>query len=555
MAIMHPADIANYAPMPSEKQMYEKLKEQLPDKYQVFYSVRWFETTEDNCRLDSESDFLVFDPSFGFLAIEVKGGNAIEVNNGDWYLHETYENGDRGIRELKCSPYTQAEKSMRHFYNYFVNEFNQNFNGVYGFAVAFPNYAISQQLAPEAALELTIDLNDMGNLRDRINRIFHYWKNRRNITIPFSAEQRQRFISVVNKQISLGAAAGALIPLKEKEFSKIDFVQDSILDCLYNYRQAQIVGGAGTGKTFIGMKKAVRDALSGKKVLFVCCNPELSSFVSTKLSGVSQIDSCTYDKLMLRLLGEKYLSAPQNEHGNRCCFELLGDIPYSSKYDSIVVDEAQDFDLDMGLSIRALLRNEIASDLYVFYDKNQNVFTSDFENAFAISTPPYVLRYNIRNTGCIYRCAVERTGLGSDTVANNIEGVQPEHHNYSKPSQAVKALSNIVNRLVQKEHVDTRSIVVVSDTAFSNSILANEDKIGAYEISFGSPDSIKKEEICFKTVDEYKGLEANIVIYLRHNFDNIPPSPVIQRREYVAITRARYYLYILSTKCKVGWGA
>ena len=34
-------------------------------------SIRWFETNEENKRVDSECDFLVFDPSFGFLTIEV----------------------------------------------------------------------------------------------------------------------------------------------------------------------------------------------------------------------------------------------------------------------------------------------------------------------------------------------------------------------------------------------------------------------------------------------------------------------------------------------------
>ena len=146
-----------------------------------------------------------------------------------------------------------------------------------------------------------------------------------------------------------------------------------------------------------------------------------------------------------------------------------------------MVDEAQDFDVDMGLSIRALLRSEKDSDLYVFYDKNQNVFGASFESAFAIDTPPYVLRYNIRNTGCIYRCAVDRTHLGQDTVASNIEGVQPELQTFSKRSQAVKSLTNIVNRLVQKEQVDTKSIVLVSDVPFAQSILSTEEKVGAYQ--------------------------------------------------------------------------
>ena len=551
---MHPIDIENYSYTSTEKEMYNALKEQLPDKYQVFYSIRWFETDENNRRIDSESDFLVFDPSFGFITIEVKGGTGIEVDGKDWILLENYGNGNDSSRKLNCSPYEQSEKSMRHFHKYFVDEFNQNFHGVYGFAVAFPRYAINTPLAQESPLDITIDVNDMHNLKGKINSIFHYWKNKRNIVIPFSAEQRARFISVINKRISLAAAAGALIPIKEKEFSKIDFVQESVLDCLHNYKQVQIVGGAGTGKTFIGIKKAVRDCIDGKKVLFVCCNSELSKFVANKISDNYNIDSCTYDELMLKLLGEKYLQITPNENGNRCCFELLNDISLNDKYDSIIVDEAQDFDVDMGLSIRSLLKDDAQSTLYVFYDKNQNIFEMDFENAFAIDTPPYILRYNIRNTGSIYSCAVERTNLGSDTVANNIIGVQPELHDYNKKSQSVKSLTNIVNRLVQKEYVSTNSIVIVSDVDYKDSILASEQKIGAYDITFDSLDSVTKNQICFKTVEEFKGLEANIVIYLTHDFKNLPASCADNRKEYVAITRARYYLYILNTKCRAKIG-
>ena len=553
MAIMHPTDIENYDYTPTEKEMYYALKQQLPDKYQVFYSIRWFETSNKK-RVYSESDFLVFDPSFGFITIEVKGGTGITVSDGTWTLIEDYGWGESSTRDLKCSPYEQAEKSMRHFHDYFVNEFNQSFNGVYGFCVAFPRYAIDSQLAQEAPPELTIDLNDMQSLHAKINAVFHYWKNKRNISIPFSAEQRTRFITAINKQISMSAAAGALIPIKEKEFSKIDFVQDSILDCLFNYKQSQIVGGAGTGKTFIGIKKAIRDAIQGKKVLFVCCNGELSAYVSARVAAYSSITVNTYEGLMKSLLGDRYDQLPVNGNGNRNCFELIDLVPATEKYDSIIVDEAQDFDLDMGLSIRSLLVNDKTSELYVFYDKNQNVFEMDFENAFAIDAPPYVLRYNIRNTGCIYECAVNRTNLGQDTVANSIIGVQPEIHNYSKPSQAVKALTNIVNRLVQKEYVPEKSIVIVSDVAFDKSILSGESRIGAFSIVFKHHSDTKEGEICFKTAEEFKGLEANVVIYLTHDFSNLPATNTDSRKEYVAITRARYYLYILNTKCKANIG-
>ena len=139
MAEMHPVDIENYNYTPSEKYMYEAFRDRLDKKYHVFYSVRWFEV-EEGKRIDSESDFIVFDPSFGFITIEVKGGKDIIQEGEHWFLIET-KDGEESTRELKCSPYEQAEKSMRHFHKYFHEEFHQSFNGVYGFAVAFPWYS------------------------------------------------------------------------------------------------------------------------------------------------------------------------------------------------------------------------------------------------------------------------------------------------------------------------------------------------------------------------------------------------------------------------------
>lgn len=548
MAVMHPMDLENYESTATEREMYYAFRDQLPEKMQVFYSIRWFETGADNKRVDSECDFLIFDPSFGYITVEVKGGTGIIIEDGSWYLLEDYDGVTGSRRELKQSPYKQAELSMRHFYNYFVEEFNHTFRGVYGCAVAFPRYAIDESLGHEAPEEITIDLSDMGNLRQKVNEIFHYWRNRRNITIPFSSEQRQRFISSINKRISLSAAAGALIPIKEKQFEKINYLQESILDILFHYHQVQIIGGAGTGKTYIGIKKAVRDSKAGKKVLILCCNADLANNIRMLLPENRNIRCMDYSGLMKEILGEEYDHAPVNVNGCHCCFDLLGEKDGIEKYDSIIVDEAQDFDVDMGLSVRFLLGNDKDSDLYVFYDENQNVFAQNFENAFAIEYPPFVLRYNIRNTGNIYNYATGRTNLGLDTIANTLLGVEPEIQNYKNKNQTLNALTGIVNRLTKREYVSTRSIVVLSDVPYEESLLNTETRIGAFDISFKPLREISDSEICFKTTDEFKGLEADIVIYLKNGYEQPVVDSVERCREYVALTRARYYLYILNTK-------
>lgn len=541
MAEMHPVDIENYNYTPSEKYMYEAFKDRLDKKYHVFYSVRWFEV-EEGKRIDSESDFIVFDPSFGFITIEVKGGKDIIQEGEHWFLIET-KDGEESTRELKCSPYEQAEKSMRHFHKYFHEEFHQPFNGAYGFAVAFPWYSSEKIISSSSPRELTIDKSDIENLPKKINEIFHYWRNKRNLSVPFSAEQRKRFISLVNKRISLSAAAGALIPIKEKELSKINAVQDSIIDAMYNYREMRFIGGAGTGKTYIGAKKAKLEAARGKKVLFTCCSKGLINYVNNEvLKDIDNVTCLDFDSLMKRILGNAYESVVEKGKG---FFDYIETIPDEYKYDCIIVDEAQDYDVDMGLSIRALL-NEDYSTFYVFFDENQNVFSKDFEDSFVIDYPPVILRYNIRNTGRIYDNAIQKTGLGRDTVANSLLGVEPEYSDYKNINQCKKALTNIINKLTQKEFVSPKSIVILGNCDYEDSIICNEEYIGSFRIDKSNNLSIIEENaIRYFSVKDFKGIEADIIVFINHiKTKELEVKELCE--QYVALTRPRYYLYVLN---------
>lgn len=541
MAVMHPVDIENYNYTLSEKYMYEAFRDCLDPKYHVFYSVRWFEV-EEGKRIDSESDFIIFDPSFGFITIEVKGGKEVIQEGDHWFLIET-KDGEEFTRELKCSPYEQAEKSMRHFHKYFREEFHQSFNGAYGFAVAFPWYSSEKIISSSSPRELTIDKSDISSLQQKINEIFHYWRNKRNLSIPFSVEQRQRFISLINKRISLSAAAGALIPIKEKELSKINAVQDSIIDAMHNYKEMRFVGGAGTGKTYIGAKKAKQEAANGKKVLFTCCSSKLIDYVSNEiLKGVNNVTCLDFDSLMQKILGAEYAKIVEEGNG---FFDYIETVPDEFKFDCIIVDEAQDYDVDMGLSIRALLKEDYST-FYVFFDENQNVFSKDFEDSFAIDYPPVILRYNIRNTGRIYDNAIQKTGLGKDTVANSLLGVDPEYSDYKNISQCKKALTNIINKLTKKEFVSPKSIVILGNCSYEDSIICNEEYIGSFRVDKSNNLSIIEDDVIrYCSVKNFKGMEADIIVYINHiKTKELEVKELCE--QYVALTRPRYYLYVLN---------
>lgn len=537
-AHMDPEDIQNYKHTKSEAYFYEKLHEQLSEKFHCFFSIRWFDKVNGK-RIDSECDFLVFDPGFGFLTIEVKGGIKIDIDaHKRWILTEPDEEGNISTRELKESPFAQAEKSMRYFYDNFSSEYLQTFNGAYGFAVCFPFYKVDEKIEDAADKNLIIDARHIDGLAHRINEIFHYWKSKNNTVSPFSSEQKQKFISMVHKQISLSAAAGALIPLKEKELEKINLVQDSIVDFLSNYNQVQIIGGAGTGKTYMAIKKIRREKHNGRKLLYLCKNHELADFVANEIND-SDVDCRDFVSYIEKLLNRPIETVES-------VFDEISKAKHES-YDVIVVDEAQDFSIDEAFAIRQLLKDEQKSVLYVFLDENQNLFNVDFDSAFAIDTKPYILRYNIRNTGEIYRYASESTGLGAETKANNLLGVVPEIRKTKNRVQTISTVASIINRLVQKECVSTKSIVILSDLEYNKSALAGETQIGAYNINIGETPR-KDEEIMFRTVAEYKGLESDVVVYVTSPEHALIDERARKKEDYVAYTRARYYLYLVEQK-------
>ena len=158
-----------------------------------------------------------------------------------------------------------------------------------------------------------------------------------------------------------------MIADKERELAEINQTQDVVIDLLSNYKKAFVVGGAGTGKTWIGIKKAKRCAALGKKALYICCNKTLAKTIRT-ITSDSSIDCYDLDSMVKKLLADKYEEL-SNADGVIEYSSMLSEISDLPRYDLIVVDEAQDFTEDWAYSINLFL-NESA-ELFVLYDESQ----------------------------------------------------------------------------------------------------------------------------------------------------------------------------------------
>src|SRR4051794_23985313 len=85
-----------------EKEMYRRLRDQLPASWVVRYHFPacWL----DGLQLrECECDFIILAPSRGLLLIEVKGSHGYHSENGQWFRVKP-----DGTRELTRNPFDQA---------------------------------------------------------------------------------------------------------------------------------------------------------------------------------------------------------------------------------------------------------------------------------------------------------------------------------------------------------------------------------------------------------------------------------------------------------------
>jgi len=492
----------------------------------------------DGIKKHSECDFLIFHPSYGYLTIEVKGGKEIKKVGDEWRLLNS--ESDEDYRVLKRSPFKQAEESMYYFKNYYEEQFGYFYKGVYGFAVAFPFYSINEDFGPEGPKNLIIDYKDLNNLEQRVYDIFNYWRGVNHNFISFSSDQQISFIKMVNKRIALSAAAGSLIEIRSRQLEEVNRIQDNYIVFLHNYKQAFIIGGAGTGKTWIGIKKAKQEAEQNKKVLFLCFNKQLNEFVSSIVEPYG-VDCYTFHSLIVSIFGyNQYNNLFDKSRELSGVADLFDNYLNLPQYDCIIVDEAQDFNEEWAYCVRLLLKDQKQSYLYVFYDENQNIFKRNFGNAFMIDYPPFILTENIRNTAGIYKWVVNETNLGTSIRPNTIEGVEPEKIQFKHSKHAIRKLEELLNTLIKKECVSNKSIVVLSNRNIENSILNGKKDLANFQFVTENRELLDNE-IMFRTIQGFKGLEADVVILLNH----LKEETLDNKQLYVGYTRARFYLYVI----------
>lgn len=537
-----------------EREVASLLCEQLPANVRIYHSYPWL-NKEDGVIREGEADFVILDPRYGILIVEVKGGDIKYNPDRDvWYR--------RGGNHSPKDPYEQAAKSHRYFER-IVRE--REFRSVTalpflrGRMVVFPDVQYDGPLPKGGSQEITVDARDLDQFQKRIKGIFE--------TLPGAHYYRDGVASEVVEKVhralypNFKTTPALFRKVQQQEHTLLRFTdeQRNLVDCIVggtNYR-ARVQGVAGSGKTILAQHLAYQlaDQHSDGKVLFVCFNEQLANWIEEELPEEYQkrIVVTTYHKLCSTWTSKAPgLQWPKVDPNNQDFWEetapnLLADaidlIP-EDRFDAVVVDEGQDFHSAWWDTLELMGTDPGSNPFLVFYDENQKIYDVGESVAWPDLAGPFPLKYNCRNTNAISSYSAEFIDQKIPTKINALAGDTPEFKKVSDENAARKEVLATARAWLNAGNLKPRQIAIVATCALEKSCMANETHIGNVPITRNISDWRKGKGILLTTVWKFKGLEADAMILsdakgITQNFT--------KQLAYVACSRAKHLLTVVST--------
>lgn len=537
-----------------EQEIFDSLRDNLNEDYKVYHSVKSsFRSNKKN--IESEADFIIFNPNKGIIVIEAKYIRGFTIENGVW-------KDDKGFEiHYGNGPYNQAKT--------YIGRLKDSIKSVIPNIVGkFPiTYIVWFHAMSAAALsefdtcfdfnfEHTFSKDDLKNPSRRIEKILNEQAVKDGITISLNKSDKKKLEQIMNLNACVFDSKSD-VENKEKQYSVLLDEQIHILDFLEFQPLACIQGLGGTGKTVIAVEKAKRCSFDGK-TLFLCFNSELNKKLTQENKDYENIFFYSIDSFM----GDKTYSD-------------LVDFILGDKFDfkNIIVDEAQDLshdiahtedpakhkykkelldDIFVALKERAIEKNGC---FYVFFDKYQCIQSEATSLPEFINKPDCLLTLHVNCRNTIEICKTSTAPLVEGykgklpikhIVNKGVSGDKPSLFVCSNSKSVILQLNNLIDQSISKYGND---VVILTMKTLDTTILTVTKK---YDKNKGLFESDSGKKIKVSTIRKFKGLEANVIILVDVTEDTFDISKDTKFEEsillfYVGCSRAKHQLHILSS--------
>lgn len=559
MAKLYPAtQLSEDISIKSECDVAKLLCDQLPANVRIYHSYPWL-NKEDRVLREGEADFVILDPRFGILIVEVKGGDIrYDPDKVIWYR----PNGKHKPKD----PFEQASKSHRYFERIIREREFQEFKELpflRGRMVVFPDVEYKGHFPKGGCPEITVDARNLQNFQKRIKGIFEAQVGAHHIKDGLVPEVVDKIHQALYPNFKTSPALFRQIEHQEKAFLRFTDEQRNLVDAIVagtNYR-ARVQGVAGSGKTVLASHLAshLADENPEGKVLFVCYNEQLANWIAEGLPPEyrERIFATHYHKLCSewtqRAPGLQWPLVDSNDRQfwSERAPELLADaieMMPDDRFDAVVVDEGQDFHSEWWDTLELIGKNLGNNPLLVFYDENQKIYDVGDSVAWPDLAGPFPLKYNCRNTQVISAYSGDFLGKNIPTKQGAPEGDAPVFKYVPDEKSGRTKVLSTARAWLNAGKLDPKQIAIVSTSALEKSCMAGETRIGNTPVTKSITDWRNGKGVLLTTVWKFKGLESDAMILsdakgITQNFT--------KELAYVACSRAKHLLTIVSNEA--GW--
>ena len=548
MPILHPDPARVPAHLFSEQEVLRALST-LPPEAHVFVRVRLLDAEANR---DRELDFLVIHPDLGLVIIEVKG-KGVEPK-GDHWIRRHPDGRETVLEETPGEQLLAQQYALLRF----LQAEGQGFIPQITRVLALPALPIPEgsSLGPDLPACRILTRAKLQKpylaLREAVagGAEWEAWRR--------TPEGKQHEVRPDVLRRLLESLTPKLLPppplaeLLAAEGRLQDAQAQDLLDHLaqnFSRGRFHVAGGPGSGKSLLARQVTRLWAAEGRKVLVIAYNKALTYATQGMLNDLI-LEGCadvfTYHDLAVTLLSSagklpsvQDLGTYFNEQLPLALNALLATpeaLP--QRWDALVVDEAQDLDPGWVRPLLALLRNPERDPVLLMEDSAQSIY----REARHVLGQPWRLDLSLRQHPAIRRAVcLAYPACGWEAPAE-VPGEGALTFQRSAPGTWLRDLAVQLEALA-KEGIQPHQVMLLAPHRPESLGLRDGQKVGSWALNtirdWWQDD--KAEQVRFGTVHAFKGLEADVVIYLAPAYKH-PDGP---RLAYTAYSRARHRLIVL----------
>ena len=316
-------------------------------------------------------------------------------------------------------------------------------------------------------------------------------------------------------------------------------MQYRVLELCKAMTRFAILGSAGCGKTFVALEQARRRSAAGDRVLILCYNRGIAEYLKRQVENFAPNEQAsmvtTFQSLPFKL------GVHIEIHDNREFWEtdipniLLAHLTSTNeieKFDTIIIDEAQDFLPIWWDVVLALLKHRETGRIYAFGDQRQGIFQSSMSIPLELAN--LHLDQNVRNSLPIAELA---SHFISDPI--HLIGLDGPRVIYREcpENEAIEMADKYVVELSQTGWGtgDVAVLTTGSRHKIHKDLVEGANRVEYWEGYFES------DTVFYSTVFGFKGLERRVVILTLNGWkENANKKEIF----YTGVTRARDLLII-----------